>query len=149
MARTYKRDSAGRFSSGGGGPSKKGNSKKSGLTYEKSLQNLDRLNKMEKAAEKGKSAKGKSAAKDQSKPANTISPSPRRRSAFETAVADVLTSSKFKSDKQRMAELNRRGFPSDAKSIWTMRANIIRKQKADPNSRDSVKAALRRAANKK
>jgi len=141
MARTYKRDSAGRFSSGGGGKSDRSNKPAKGKTagYEQSLKNLDRINKLEQSKSK----------KSADRPANKIAPSPRRSSPFEKAVADVLTSSKFRSDKKRIAELSRRGFPSDLNSIATMRANILRKQKADTHKPESVKAALMRAAGKK
>ena len=140
MARSYKRDASGRFSSTGGG-SGKGKSKASGGSKGKAAGGVPsggkppppawsasmlRDLKKAKAAKAAKEAKAAKAAKEakatkkdakpakkSAKPANKVAPSPRRLSAAEKDYAEITgpgNKSKFRSSKKVREEMQRRGF---------------------------------------
>ena len=99
MARTYKRDAKGRFSgSGGGGKGGKGgNSAKTAAGGPPPLP---------PGLSKAQWAKVNSAA---SKPSNKVSSSPRRLSKAESIAASVMGDKRFRSDRQRINEMVKRG----------------------------------------
>jgi hypothetical protein len=99
MARTYKRDANGRFSgSGGGGKGAKGG-------------------KSAKAATGGPPPPPPGLSKSQwakvnssaGKPSNKVSSSPRRLSKAESIAASVMGDKRFRSDRQRINEMVKRG----------------------------------------
>jgi hypothetical protein len=88
---------------------------------------------MKKAAKKAKAPAGK--ASSGSKPANKVSPSPRRLNAAEKAYAEIKAQkSKFRSDKKVREEMQRRGFLKgpDPQGQLIMIASRARKKKGSP-----------------
>ena len=100
MARKYARDNRGRFSSKGGGKGK-------GATPPPPPPKPSNADYKRAAA----GAKAKASVKASKGPANKVVPSPKRFNAAEKAYAEILQQpSKFRSDRQRRAELQRQGF---------------------------------------
>lgn len=85
MARSYKRDKNGRFAGGGGGGSAG-------------------------AGKSGKKTNGKNGASA----VNKVAASPRRLNKDEKIAASVMSSSKFRSDRQRVNEMIKRGVSPSA-----------------------------------
>jgi hypothetical protein len=120
MARNYKRDSKGRFASTGSSGGKKGGArskKKDDAIRADIISRFDKLlatppaggPPVRKAAAAAPSAKPSAARSRSRKPANNVNPSPRRLNKQEQIAASVMTSSKFRSDRQRIKEMVRRG----------------------------------------
>ena len=92
------RDRRGRWTSYGAGGSSAGASSggaKRKMTFEDSVNNLKRLKKESSSA---------------SAPRNAIKRSPRNLTKNEKIAAEVMASRKFRSDKQRRAEMIKRGI---------------------------------------
>ena len=135
MARSYKRDASGRFSSTGGG-SGKGKSKASGGSKGKAAGGVPSGGKPPPPAAKEAKATKKDAkpAKESAKPANKVAPSPRRLSAAEKAYAEITgpgNKSKFRSSKKVREEMQRRGFlkGADPQGELIQLADTVRRKK--------------------
>ena len=79
--------------------------------------------------------------------ANKIAPSPRRLNKEERDYADVMTNSKFRSDKKRRAEMARRGINVDPANLYKIRERIGSKVGRVAGGAID-KAAMRRAIGK-
>jgi hypothetical protein len=95
MARTYKRDAKGRFSGTGGGKGRKGGNSAAGGPPP-----------LPPGLSKAQWAKVNS---DFNKSSNKVSSSPRRLNKAESIAASVMGDKKFRSDRQRINEMVKRG----------------------------------------
>ena len=171
MARTYKRDSNGRFAGGGGGSSGGDSKRPAAKTVSRGVNRLTRDNagkitsvggegatarggRLKTAAGNkratvtakasggspagtmkgkvkrdpgaaGKAGQGKASAPKT--PSNKIAASPRQLSKNEQIARDVMTNKSFRSDRQRIAEMQRRGIDRNTDFVGLV-ANVRAKQ---------------------
>ena len=171
MARTYKRDSNGRFAGGGGGSSGGGSKRPAAKTVSRGVNRLTRDNagKITSVGGTGATARGgrlRTAAGNKratvtakvsggssvgtmkgkvkrdpgamskigqgkaaapKTPSNKIAASPRQLSKNEQTARDVMTNKSFRSDSQRIAEMQRRGIDRNTDFVGLV-ANVRAKQ---------------------
>jgi hypothetical protein len=182
MARRYVRDAKGRFAgkgfsgqTGGRGArlkSGKGNTRDTGGATVKPKRIGETKNTISKSSSKRKvnassRASDRQIARDvaaRSKPtaaakpaANKISKSPRQLNKDEKIARDVMTDKRFKSDRQRVTEMQRRGVKPGTDVVGLV-ANVRSKQgggttskikPATKSGRETMKASVRKVQNQK
>ncbi len=114
MARTYRRDARGRFTSGGGSGQTGGRGARLKGGGAKRAGGGAKMTVAKAGGTVAKPSRPPSANKPSApKPANKIAPSPRRPNAAERAYMEIKNGkgkSKFRSDKKVLEEMQRRGF---------------------------------------
>jgi len=148
MARKYARDNRGRFASRGGGATARGGRLKTASGKKRATQTMQAS-----AAPKGTIGKPKGLRPGAIKAkaaANKVSASPRQLTGDQKIARDVMSDKRFRSDRQRVAEMQRRGVKANTDFV-SLVADVRAKQgggttaKIKPAAKNASRAAAARA----
>ena len=134
--RKYSRDNNGRFASTGTGATARGGRLATAKGNKRKTQTMEAVGAKAAGTIKGKVKRDPGAASKvgQRKAANKVVASPRRLSGDQKIARDVMTNKKFTSDRQRVAEMQRRGIKPGTDMVKLV-AGVRAKQGGDSTAR--------------
>lgn len=140
MARRYARDNRGRFASTGTGATARGGRLKTANGNKRAAQTKGIAGGKPAGAIKGKVKRDPGAAGKVSKPANNVAKSPRQLTGDQKIARDVMADKRFRSDRQRIAEMTKRGIKPGT-DIGALVADVRAKQGGGTTARIKPAAA--------